>query len=122
MMLLIGIVLPSVNTPLISFAVLLWSFGIIITVMTRKDTLLTEKGIRTGYTGFEWEQVKSYMWASSGKGDHYLFFKIKHRMPLLNTSLLKIAAEQQQSVSDILLQRIGSTTFTSEPSSREVAQ
>jgi hypothetical protein len=122
MMLLTGIALPSVNIPLISLAVLMWSFGIVITVMSRKDTLLTEKGVRTGYIGFEWEQVKSYIWVSADKGDHYLFFKIKHRLPLPNTLLLKIAAEQQQSVIDILLQRIGSTTFISEPSSKEVAQ
>ncbi len=105
----LGYLFSSLNRPKspieidgLSFVAFFWSAAIIAAVASRKEFLVTEMGMQTGYTGFKWEDVKYYLWSDEGKSDHYLFFKLKHRPIVLNTATLKIPAEQRQAVSEIV--------------------
>ena len=106
--LLMGLGLPSDSTSkaeVLSICVWVWSFGIVLALMSRKGTLFTEEGIRTGYIGFSWDQIKEYIWSDMNKDHHYLLFKIKRRLPLANTSILDVPSEVRQAVNDIVIQR-----------------
>ncbi len=106
----LGFLLFSLNRPQssmesaegLSIVILAWSAGIIMAVAGRKEYLVTENGIQAGYTHFQWEDVKYYLWSDENKSDHYLFFKLKHRPVLLNTSLMKIPEEHRQALNDLI--------------------
>jgi hypothetical protein len=106
----VGILLLNLNRPQspvvsadgLSFVVSVWSLGVLMAVVSRKESLVTEKGVQIGYTSFKWEDVKYTLWSDESDRDHYLFFKLKHRPVLLNTSTVKIPEEQRQAVSEIM--------------------
>ena len=107
----LALILSSSRSPIekaegVSIIGLCWSAGIIAALQSRKVFLITEKGMRTGYTGFQWEEVKYYLWSDEDKDYHYLFFKLKHRPFLMNNSIMKIPEERRQAVRKLITQYV----------------
>lgn len=111
LMLFLSLIQSTEKATALSFGILSWSFVIVYALMSRKSTLLTEKGVRTGYTGFRWEQIKDYIWTNDSKGREYLFFKLKDRLPLMDVMLLRIPAEHRQQVNDVVNQQMRGLGF-----------
>jgi hypothetical protein len=76
--------------------------GIYLYQMGRKRSAITSSGVDTGQRFIKWEQIESYEWDRHGSKMDTLQLRLRRRVPVFRTAIIRIPAKYSESVNDLL--------------------